>query len=157
VRLVRFLLVDVVEFALVGLMLALCIDIFAGVFSRYVAGRALPWYDELARYLFIWMCFLGAAVAIRRRAHFGVNLLVARFAPPLRRAARVFGWAVVMAYGVFITVQGLHVMEGVSVQESPALGIALSWVFLAVPVHGVLSALYAAGHMWEAARTPEPA
>ena len=48
-RLLRFVLVDLVEFILVGLMLALCVDIFLGVFSRYVVGRTMPWYDEVAR------------------------------------------------------------------------------------------------------------
>jgi TRAP-type C4-dicarboxylate transport system permease small subunit len=147
VRLLRFVFVDAIEFVLVCLMLALCVDIFAGVFSRYVVGQALSWYDEVARYLFIWMVFLAAAVAVRRRAHFGVNLLVARLAPGPRMAARRLCWAIVVGYGIFITVQGLRVMDGVSVQESPALGLALSWVFLAVPVHGVLTALYAAAHV----------
>jgi len=147
-RLLRFLLVELVEFVLVCLMLALCADIFVGVFSRYVVGRTMPWYDEVARYLFIWMSFVAAAVAVRRRAHFGVNLLVARLSAGGQRGARVLCWCLVMAYAIFITVQGLRVMEGVSVQESPALGLTLSWVFLAIPVHGVLTLLYAAGHFW---------
>ena len=43
-------------------------------------------------------------------------------------------------------------MEGVSVQESPALGLTLSWVFLAIPVHGILTFLYAASHFWRVVR-----
>ena len=151
-RLLRFLLVDLVEFVLVCLLLTLCADIFVGVFSRYVVGRTMPWYDEVARYLFIWMCFLAAAVAVRRRAHFGVNILVARFSARGQRGARFLCWALVMAYAVFITVQGLRVMDGVSVQESPALGLTLSWVFLAIPVHGILTFLYAASHFWRVVR-----
>ncbi len=151
-RLLRFLLVDLVEFVLVCLMLALCADIFVGVFSRYVVGRTMPWYDEVARYLFIWMSFVAAAVAVRRRAHFGVNILVARLRARGQRGARVLCWSLVMAYAVFITVQGLRVMEGVSVQKSPALGLTLSWVFLAIPVHGILTLLYAAGHFWRTVR-----
>ncbi len=151
-RLLRFLLVDLVEFVLVCLMLALCADIFVGVFSRYVVGRTMPWYDEVARYLFIWMAFAGAAVAVRRRAHFGVNVLVARLSAAGQRAARFLCWGLVMAYAVFITVQGLRIIEGVSVQKSPALGLTLSWVFLAIPVHGILTLLYAAGHFWRTVR-----
>jgi TRAP-type C4-dicarboxylate transport system permease small subunit len=151
-RALRFVLVDVVEFVLVGLMVVLCADIFVGVFSRYVVGRTMPWYDEVARYLFIWMSFVAAAVAVRRRAHFGVNILVARFGPRARRATHAGIWTLVIAYGIFMTFQGARVMEGVSVQESPALGLTLSWVFLAVPVHGVLCALYAAGHLWQTVR-----
>ncbi len=152
-RPIRFVLVDVVEFVLVCLMVALCADIFIGVFSRYVAGRTMPWYDEVARYLFIWMSFLAAAVAVRRRAHFGVNLLVSRFPPGVQRGVRSLTWLIVIGYGLFITIQGLLVMEGVSVQESPALGLTLSWVFLAIPVHGVLCMLYAAGHLWTSGRS----
>jgi TRAP-type C4-dicarboxylate transport system permease small subunit len=151
-RALRFVLVDAVEFVLVSLMVALCVDIAVGVFSRYVVGRTMPWYDEVARYLFIWMSFLAAAVAVRRRAHFGVTMLVARFGPRARRATHLFIWSLVVAYGIFIAFQGAHVMEGVSVQESPALGLTLSWVFLAVPVHGILCSLYAAGHFWQAWR-----
>ena len=151
-RVIRFVLVDLVEFVLVCLLVALCADISLGVISRYAFGRALPWYDEVARYLFIWMSFLAAAVAVRRRAHFGVNILVARLRPGAQRAARLFCWLIVVGFSVFLTIQGLRVMEGVSVQESPALGLSLAWVFLAVPVHGVLTLLYASGHLWEAIR-----
>jgi TRAP-type C4-dicarboxylate transport system permease small subunit len=149
-RVVRFILVDVVEFVVVCLMVALCVDIFVGVYTRYVVGQAAPWYDEVARYLFIWMSFLGAAVAVRRKGHFVVHLLVDRFHGWSRLATELLCWVIVMGFSVFLFVQGVRVMEGVSVQVSPALGLTLSWVFLAVPVHGVLSLLYAGAHLWEA-------
>ncbi len=148
----RFIIVDLVEILLVTLMAALCIDIFIGVYTRYVMGEAAHWYEEAARYLFIWLAFLGAAVAVRRRLHFVVHLLVERFDRRFKAAAEFFSWGIVMAFSVFITVQGLKVMEGLSVQESPALGLTLSWVTLAVPVHGILSFLYAGNHLWQAIR-----
>ncbi len=153
-RLARFLLVDVVEFVLVVLMFALCADIFVGVFSRYVVGRTMPWYDEVARYLFIWMSFLAAAVAVRRHAHFSVNSAVARLGAAAQRWFQLLGWTLLAAYAVFITIQGLRVMDGVSVQESPALGLNLSWVFLVIPVHGVLVLLYVGGFVWQEFRRP---
>ena len=149
-RFIRFLFVDVVEFLLVCLMVALCVDIAIGVYTRYVMGEAASWYEEVARYLFIWMAFLGAAVAVRRRGHFVVHVLVERFDRGSRYAAELLCWGVVMGFSMFIMVQGARVMEGVSVQTSPALNLTLSWVFLALPVHGVLSFLYAGEHFWKA-------
>jgi TRAP-type C4-dicarboxylate transport system permease small subunit len=149
-RIIRFLLVDFVEFILVCLMVAMCVDIFVGVYTRYVVGQAAPWYDEVARYLFIWMVFLGAAVAVHRKAHYVVHLIVDRFDVGARFAVELFWWAIVMGFSVFITILGIMVMEGVSVQVSPALGLTLSWVFLAVPVHGCLSFLYASAHLYQA-------
>ena len=151
-RVVRFILVDLVEIVLVTLMAALCIDIFIGVYTRYVMGEAAHWYEEAARYLFIWLAFLGAAVAVRRRLHFVVHILVNRFDRKFKFAAELLCWGMVIGFSVFITIQGIKVMEGLSVQESPALGLTLSWVSLAVPVHGILSFIYASNHLWQAFR-----
>lgn len=148
-KIIRFLLVDLVEFVLVSLIVSLCIDIFIGVWTRYVAAEAASWYEEVARYLFIWMVFLGAAVAVRRRAHFIVHLLVDRFKEKMQFASTLLCWTIVIGFSIFITIQGIRVVEGVSLQVSPALGLNLSWVFLAIPVHGILSLLYASAHLWE--------
>jgi TRAP-type C4-dicarboxylate transport system permease small subunit len=149
-RIIRFCFVDVVEIVLFCLMVALCVDIFVGVFSRYVMSEAFSWYDEVARYLFIWVVFLGAAVGVRRRAHFAVHLLVAHLGKGARFATELLCWGVVMGFSVLIGIQGLRVMEGVSVQVSPTLwNMNLSWVFLVIPIHGVLSFLYSSVHVWE--------
>ena len=55
-----------------------------------------------------------------------------------------------MAFSVLIAIQGLQVMEGASAQVSPTMDINLSWVFLVIPIHGVLSFLYGSVHFWEA-------
>lgn len=152
-RILRFFFVDFVEFILVCLMVALCADIFTGVFTRYVMGRGAPWYDEVARYLFIWIAFLGAAVAVRRRAHFLVRVLVQKLDRRGQFAAELLWWMIVMGFSVFIAVLGLRVMEGSSAQTSPALNLSLSWVFLSIPVHGVLSFIYAGSNLWQAIRS----
>ena len=149
-RVIRFLFVDLVEFFLVCLMVVLCLDIFVGVYTRYVMGEALSWYDELARYLFIWICFLGAAVAVRRRAHFVVHLVVARLERKAKLATELLCWGIVMGFSVLIAIQGFQVMEGASAQVSPTMDINLSWVFLVIPIHGVLSFLYGSVHFWGA-------
>ena len=56
------------------MMVLLCADVFLGVFSRYVIGSTFTWYDEIARLLFVWIVFLGAAVGVRRGAHFRLHL-----------------------------------------------------------------------------------
>jgi len=154
-KVIRFFFVDLIEFLLVCLMVALCTVIFIGVYTRYVMGEAVPWSDEVARYLFIWMAFLGAAVAVRRRAHYVVHLIVDRLADKAKFTTGILCWVVVMGFSVFLIIQGLRVMEGVSVQVSPALELTLSWVFLAVPVNGVLSFLYASVHLWQAIQAEE--
>jgi TRAP-type C4-dicarboxylate transport system permease small subunit len=56
----------IIDWICLGLMVALVVDVFLGVFSRYVLHATFQWYDEVARLCFVWMVFLGAAVAVRR-------------------------------------------------------------------------------------------
>ena len=68
---------NLVEGLLLAMMVVLCADVFLGVFSRYVLMSTFTWYDEIARLLFVWIVFLGAAVGVRRGTHFRLHLPVA--------------------------------------------------------------------------------
>jgi TRAP-type C4-dicarboxylate transport system permease small subunit len=50
--------------------------VFLQFFTRYVLNDALAWTEEIARYFLMWVTFVGAAVAMRRRTHIGVELLL---------------------------------------------------------------------------------
>ncbi|HEY7250866.1 MAG TPA: TRAP transporter small permease subunit, partial [Methylomirabilota bacterium] len=82
---------QLVEGLLLVMMVVLCADVFLGVFSRYVIGRTFTWYDEIARLLFVWIVFLGAAVGVRRTAHFRLHLVIDRLGPAGRRLAHAVG------------------------------------------------------------------
>ena len=63
----------------------ICVTLAQVVF-RYVIAAPLPWSEELARYCFVWIVFLGGAVGLARGIHLGVDLVVNALPPPLRRA-----------------------------------------------------------------------
>ena len=67
-----------VEWICLALMVILSVDLMLGVFSRYVLASTFTWYDEIARACFVWVVFLGAAVGVKRGAHFRLHLLVDR-------------------------------------------------------------------------------
>ncbi len=76
-----------------ALLFAIFVVVLVQVFFRYVLGRPLMWTEEAARYLYVWTCYLGAAVAFRRGAHIRIGVLVDRLSPPARRAAELVGLA----------------------------------------------------------------
>src|SRR5258705_6801396 len=94
---IRKLLDNGVEWICLVLMVVLAFDLMLGVFSRYVLASTFTWYDEIARACFVWVVFLGAAVGVKRGAHFRPHLLVDRLPPGLHRAPRLFGRLVVIA------------------------------------------------------------
>ncbi|MFP4138043.1 MAG: TRAP transporter small permease [Halomonas sp.] len=63
------------------LLVALIVAVSANVVGRSLLNHSLPWADELARMLFIWMIFVGAAAAFLRFEHIAVDILVRRLPP----------------------------------------------------------------------------
>jgi TRAP-type C4-dicarboxylate transport system permease small subunit len=106
------------------------------VFFRYVLNQSLFWSEELARFLLVWLTFLGASVAYFRKANPGVDVLYARMPPYLRRGSAILihlssiGLFLVMVY------YGYRFAYFVRLQISPALNLP-KWIILSIiPVSG---------------------
>ena len=137
------------------MMVVLCADVFLGVFSRYVLHSTFTWYDEIARLLFVWIVFLGAAVGVRRCGHFRLQLLIDRFPPAVRRVADVFGVLAIMLFGGVLIQQGWKLVELGQFQQTPVMGLSKAYVYASMPAGGALVILYSLRHLWRAV-TGEP-
>jgi TRAP-type C4-dicarboxylate transport system permease small subunit len=69
---------------LFGVIAVMVVVVSAQVFARYVLNSSIGWADEVARLTFVWCVFLGMAVAVRAKAHIGLDLLTANAIRPLR-------------------------------------------------------------------------
>ncbi len=150
------LLANGVEWVCLVLMAALSVDLMLGVFSRYVLASTFTWYDEIARACFIWVVFLGAAVGVKRGAHFRLHLVVDRFPPRVQRAAGVFGRLVVIAFSIVLIQQGWAFVELGRAQQTPVLGMSKAWIYSAMPVGGALMVLYSVAPLARALRNRSP-
>src|SRR5438046_4375972 len=102
-------------------MVALVVDVFLGVFSRYVLQATFQWYDEVARLCFVWTVFLGAAVAVRRGTHFRLHLLIDRVGARPRRAVDVLVTLIVMAFGGVLVTGGPPIAPTARLPRTAAL------------------------------------
>ncbi len=64
---------DLISFAVFWVLAAV---VFLQFFTRYVLNDSMAWTEEIARYLLIWVTFIGAAIPIRRGTHIGVEVLL---------------------------------------------------------------------------------
>lgn len=69
------------EHVIAALLVALIVSVSANVVGRALFNNSVPWADELARMLFIWLIFIGAAAAFARYEHIAVDILVRRLKP----------------------------------------------------------------------------
>jgi TRAP-type C4-dicarboxylate transport system permease small subunit len=91
-RFFRFL-----ELVLVLCLAAMVAMVFGNVVLRYAFDSGIAVSEELSRYVFVWLTFVGAVVVARENAHMGVETLVARFGPAGRRVCMGLSDALVLA------------------------------------------------------------
>ncbi len=135
------LFVSIIKWVLCLLIIVMSISVFAQVLYRKVLDGAIPWSEELARYLFVWSAWLGAAVAIYRNAHFGVDFVV-NFAPPaVKKIIRFIVVLIGAAFFIIAIWKGFGLAFDNWYQKSPAMRIPMTFPYLSVPV-GSMFMLY---------------
>lgn len=133
----------------IAVFLVLVLDVLWGVLTRALGDQA-SWTEELARFLLVWVSFLGGAIAYLDDKHLGVDILVTGFDSGARRVSRVITHALVFAFSlVVLGIGGSMLVQArwESGQILPALGISKAWFYLAVPVSGFLISLFALGNV----------
>lgn len=151
-------LVRVLEYAVMFVMAALVIDVVWQVFTRYVIGRQSSWTEELATILLMWGALLGAASGFGRGVHLGVDYLVNKLDSRSRRIVALYVHSATLLFGVVLARGGWNVALGTLAthQVSPALGLRMGYVYLALPISGLFIALFAAeGFLRDWAQEPK--
>ena len=76
-----------------GIFAVLFLSLVLQVLRRFVFGTPAAWTEELATIAFVWVIFWGTAFSVPLAAHVAVDLVVPRFAPPVRRVLYAVGLA----------------------------------------------------------------
>jgi len=103
------------------------------VICRYLLGASLTWSEEFARFALVWITFLGAGIALRRRAHMGVQAIVEIFSPGVRKIVQVFTIFTILSFLVVAAFKGIELALFNMKQYSPAMGLPMGFVYLAIP------------------------
>ena len=130
----------------------LVVDVLWQVFTRFVLRNPSTWTEELAVFMLIWVSLLGAAVALNRGAHLGIDYFVGKLSPRKRLYTEVFVFLCISLFSLSVMVYGgidLVVRTLQLGQLSPALGIKVGYVYLAVPISGFFLVLYSAIGLFE--------
>lgn len=123
---------------LIALLAAMAIIIFSNVVLRYSTSQSIEWAEEVARYLMVWLTFLGAGPVLRYGGHIAVDNFQDSLPTQWARAVRVFIAVLLTGFFAFIIWYGLIYVERVQYQMTPTTQISMSWVYAAMPVGGVL-------------------
>ena len=136
-RIQRYL--NMILAGLVSLMMGvMLVVIFMAAASRYLLNASPTWAEELARYLMVWVCFLGAPLAVGEGGHVGVQVLMARLPLGPKKAIRLLTIAAIELFLGVVVAKAFVLIGMITMQESPALRIPIYYVYLAVPIGCIL-------------------
>ena len=125
-----------------SLLLLFTVVVSYQVFARYVGfvPRAI-WTEEVARYAFIWMLFLGAAIAVRTLSHFTIDLLP-NLSPRADKIVNIVVALLMLAIALLILFGGIRFAQIGMNRVSTSSGIRLGYVYMALPVSGAAMVVF---------------
>ncbi len=128
--------------ALVGLLLAgMVVLVFGNVVLRYAFGSGITVSEELARWFFVWLVFLGAIVGLKEHSHLGVDTMLRMVGPAGRRICYLVSHALMILCSVLL-VKGSYVQTLINWKVSaPATGWSVGWFYGIGIVFGVSAIL----------------
>jgi TRAP-type C4-dicarboxylate transport system permease small subunit len=132
-----------VRVATAAALVLLVAVVSASVVVRYFGlfGGSLHWATELSRFIIVWVVMLGAVVAFDHGAHIAVALFQESLPPAGRRVVEATAYLLSLAFIVVLAWSGLRLALATMRQISPALGLPMGYVYLAIPVGAALIAV----------------
>jgi len=126
------------EWICIALMVALAVEVTAGVIFRY-SGHSLVWYDEVATILLAWVTFYGSALAVLKHAHMGVPEVVRMLPRGPRVAAAVIAQLCTMAFFVLLAWVGYSILEILASDRLVSLPeVSVAYTNSVIPISAVL-------------------
>lgn len=124
------------------LLAAMVFVIVAQVVFRYAVNVSLAWTEEVGRYLFVWICLLGAALGYRHGQHSGYESVVAALPPAAARWVMAGVDALVAVFSIVLVVASRELIDAGMGQLTPATQFRIAYVYIAFPLSGLITLLF---------------
>ncbi len=130
------------RWALILLMMAMSVSVLLQVVFRHVLGQPLAWSEEAARFLFVWVTFVGAALLVREDGHIAVTSFIDGFPARVRNAILIVAKLVALVCVWQMLDGGTSVMLAEWNQRAPASQVLMGVVYAVIPVTTALMSVW---------------
>lgn len=137
-----------ISYLLAVIMVLMVVLVFGNVFMRYALNSGFTISEELSRWLFVWMTFLGAVVALRDNGHLGTDMLVGRLNPTGKKICMGLS-LLLMLFCDWLIFKGSYEQAKINLDSTSAvMEVSMAWVSTAGVVFAVLAAPILLGDLW---------
>jgi TRAP-type C4-dicarboxylate transport system permease small subunit len=137
---------------IVACLAVMVVMVFGNVVLRYGLNSGIAVSEELSRWLFLWLVFLGASIAVHEQGHMGTDLLLEKLPAALQRLALIVG-QLLMLWVTWLMFSGSLAQTRINWEvEAPVTGASMAWVYLTGVVFAVSTAVMLLSDLWYIAR-----
>jgi len=118
------------------LLPATCIIITLQVFGRFTGLFNMYWAEELVRYMYIWVAFVGISLGVKSNAHFNVQVVLNLFPAPVRKIIQTINTIIAILFLLFMVYHSILLLQRIVMmtQTSAMLGISMTIPYAAITV-----------------------
>ena len=118
----------------VVLLALMVVIVFANVVSRYYLQFSLAWSEEVTRFMLVWLVFLGSFLAYIHDEHLGLDILVQKFPPLLRKTVAV-ATNLLVIFALYAMLEGGYLLMLANFDWlSPAAEIPQGYIYMVIPL-----------------------
>ena len=115
--------------------------VFGNVVMRYGFNSGITLSEELSRWLFVWMTFMGAIVALREHGHLGTDMLVSKLGPAGKKFCLGLSY-VLMLFICWLLFSGAYQQAMINLDSTSAvMEVSMAWIYAPGVVFAVLGGL----------------
>ena len=139
---------QLISYLIAALLALMVVLVFGNVFMRYAFNSGFSISEELSRWLFVWLTFLGAVAALRSNAHLGTDMLVGKLGPLGKKICMGLS-LLLMLYCLWLLFKGSYDQSVINWDTTSAvMEVSMSWFYASGMVFAVLSAPILVGDLW---------
>ncbi len=142
------------NYLIAAALTSMLLMVFINVVLRYAFDTGLTWSEEMSRFVFVWLVFLGAIAALKDKMHLGVDILVANVPPIIQKTLYVISNAAVL-FTIYLMIDGGWKMTILNLEVlAPATGLPMMYVFGILVFTGIVMGLIIIAQVIQVLRLP---
>ncbi len=142
----------VLEWTIAACLLLMVAMVFGNVVLRYAFNSGIAVSEELSRWLFVWLTFLGALIALKEHGHLGTDMLVSRL-PRAGKIACLVASQLLMLGVTLLLLKGSWEQARINLDvEAPVTGLPMAVVYASGVAFAVPALLLIAAQLWQTLR-----
>jgi len=124
----------IADYGISFLLLTMTILVAISIFLRYVLNIGFVWVEELVRFIFVYLTFCGAAIALNKKSHIKIDIFVKYLPFKMQKVIAIVINFGIAAFSLILLITGIQLIERVGYVTSAGLRVSIGYAYVSIPL-----------------------